>query len=149
MYRLCKDSNTQMCRLQLHTGTAHFQANHVPGCTLCLTFQSSTDLIWASSLKFRISLFLISLLKPVSCARISFSSLKTPGKIILYTAVSFMWRIQVIHEIICNLCVASFPLHKGFDLKNWFVLGNSQMFIQESFDLNKKLSRLKTSVLTL
>lgn len=78
MHRLCKDSNTQMCRLQLNTRTAHFQANHVPVCTLCLTFHSSTDLIWASAAKFKISLFLLPLLKPVSYPSISFRSLKTP-----------------------------------------------------------------------
>lgn len=148
MHRLCKDSNTQMCRLQLNTRTAHFQANHVPVRTLLFSTVEST---WSEH--------------PLQCSGSRFSSYLSPNqslipvfhlahlkhqcKIILHSAVLFMWRIQIIHEIVCNLCVASFPLHKGFDLKNWFVLGNSQMFIQESFDLNKKLSRLKTSVLTL
>lgn len=78
MHRLCKDSNTQMCRLQLNTRTAHFQANRVPVRTLCLILHSRIDLIWASSAMFRISLFLIPLPKPVSYPSISFSSLKTP-----------------------------------------------------------------------
>lgn len=57
-----------------------------------------------------------------------------------------MGMIQIIHEIVNDSCVAQFPLHKSSDLKNWFVLGYSQVFIQESFHLNKELSRLKTSV---
>lgn len=77
MHRLCKDSNTQMCRLQLNTRTAHFQANHVP--VIYSVLLSTVDLTWSEHpLKSRISFFLIPLLKPVSYLTISFSSLKTP-----------------------------------------------------------------------
>lgn len=76
MHRLCKDSKTQMCRLQLNTRTAHFQAKHMPGCTFSVSF-FIVALILVSSVKFRISLLLLRLLKLVSFTTIFFYLLET------------------------------------------------------------------------
>jgi len=87
MHRLCKDSKTQMCRLQLNTRTAHFQAKRMPVYTFSVLL-SIVALIWASSVKFRISFLLLPVLKPVSFPNISFCSLKHHCKIISYSAAS-------------------------------------------------------------